>query len=431
MTLLAPDNAKYQAIDSMYILHLCESDVDNGGARAAHRLHKGLKSLGCHSQMLVRAKFGTDSAVIREKSFLTKVSPPLSVLPLRRYPNRPGGMFSPQWVPDVLAHRVKQYNPDIVHIHAICNGYLQIETLKKFRQPIVWTLHDMWPFTGGCHYNQDCERYKESCGACPQLGSDRPHDLSHHTWKRKANAWKSLNLTLVATTSWMAECARASSLFKDTRIETIPLGLDTDTYKPHNRHFAREVLNLPQDKQLVLFGAIGGTSDRRKGFYLLLPALQRLSESGWKDQIELVIFGSSQPEEENDLGFKTHYVGRLNDDVSLALVYSAADVMIVPSVQEAFGQTASEAISCGIPVVAFNTTGLKDVVDHQQTGYLASPFETEDLARGIVWLLEDQERYQKLQFYAREKSLRRFASKTQAQQYISLYTEILEGAKQV
>lgn len=346
---------------------------------------------------------------------------------MRLYPRRSGGIFSSQWVPDVLAQRVRQFNPDIVHIHAICNGYLQIETLRQFQKPLVWTLHDMWPFTGGCHYNQDCDRYQESCGACPQLQSDRQQDLSHWVWKRKAKAWKGLNLTLVATTSWMAECARSSSLFKDLQIETIPLGLDTDKYKPHNRHFAREALNLPQDKHLVLFGAIGGTSDRRKGFHLLQPALQRLSQSGWQDQIELVIFGASQPEPAIELGFKTHYVGRLHDDLSLTLVYSAADVMVVPSVQEAFGQTASEAQSCGTPVVAFNATGVKDVIDHQQTGYLATPFEVEDLAKGIVWVLEDQERHRQLQFQAREKGLRDFASETQASRYMSLYTKLIGG----
>jgi len=403
------------------VLHLSESDIDNGGARAAYRLHRGLRSLDCHSQMLVRAKFGTDSAVIREQSLLTKVSPPLSGLPLRHYPKRPGGMFSPQWVPDVLAHRVKQYNPDIVHIHAICNGYLQIETLKKFRQPIVWTLHDMWPFTGGCHYNQDCEQYKESCGSCPQLGSDRHQDLSHWTWKRKASAWKRLNLTLVATTSWMAECARASSLFRDTRIETIPLGLDTEKYKPYNQQFAREVFNLPQDKHLILFGAIGGTSDRRKGFHLLQPALQKLSIAGWKEEIELVIFGTSKPENTIDLGFKTHYVGRLNDDTSLALVYSATDVMIVPSLQEAFGQTASEALSCGTPVVAFNATGIKDVVKHQYNGYLAKPFDVEDLSQGIKWVLNNREHKEKLRYNAREEILLLFTSEAQAKRHLLLY----------
>jgi len=379
--------------------------------------------------MLVRAKFSQDGTVTADKSPLTKLSPPLSGLPLRFYPKRPGGMFSPQWMPDVFSQRAKQGNPDVIHLHWICNGFLKIETLAKFQQPLVWTLHDMWPFTGGCHYNGNCENYKESCGACPQLESTRSWDLSNWVWKRKAKAWKDLPLTLVATSSWMAECARSSSLFKDTRIEVIPLGLDTQKYKPHNQTFAREALDLPQDKHLVLFGAIGGTSDRRKGFHLLLPALQRLSQSGWQDQIELVIFGSAKPEKAIDLGFKTHYMGRLNDDLSLALVYSAADVMVVPSIQEAFGQTASEALSCGTPVVGFDGTGLKDVIDHQHTGYLVIPFEVEDLAQGIVWVLEDRERHQKLQFQAREKSLKKFTSETQAQHYLSLYAEILRGSK--
>jgi glycosyltransferase involved in cell wall biosynthesis len=407
------------------VLHLSTSDIDNGGARAAYRLHRGLRSLGCDSQMLVRAKFSADNTVLAEKSPLTKLAPSASDLPLRLYPKRPGGMFSPQWVPDVLAKRVNRDKPEIINIHWICTGFLQVETLAKFRQPMVWTLHDMWTFTGGCHYNEGCENYKQSCGTCPQLSSDRSWDLSRWVWQRKAKAWKDLNLTLVATSSWMADCARSSSLFKDSRIEVIPLGLETEKYKPHNRHFAREVLNLPQDKQLVLFGAIGGTSDRRKGFHLLQPALKRLSESGWQDQIELVIFGSSQPEVSIDLGFKTHYVGRLNDDLSLALVYSAADVMIVPSVQEAFGQTASESLSCGTPVVAFNATGVKDVVDHRQNGYLATAFEVEDLAKGIAWVLEDKEQHQKLQIHAREKSLREFSSRTQASRYLSLYKKIL------
>lgn len=409
---------------NMDILHLSTSDIDNGGARAAYRLHDGLRSIGCNSKMLVRARFSSDPTVISEGSPLTKLGPPISGLPLRLYPKCNSSMFSTQWFPDVLAKRVSQFNPDIVHLHWICNGYLRIETVAKFSQPLVWTLHDMWPFTGGCDYNRDCEKYQKSCGECPQLDSSRSSDLSRWVWNRKAKFWQNANLTIVATTSWMADCARSSSLFKNRRIEVIPLGLDTEKYKPINRQVARELLNLPQDKQLVLFGAINSTSDHRKGFQFLLPALQRLSDSGWTDQIELVVFGASKPEKPIDLGFNTHYLGRVHDDISLALIYSAADVMVVPSVQEAFGQTASEAFSCGTPVVAFNGTGLKDIVDHQQNGYLATPFEVDDLAKGIAWILEDGERQQKLRFEARQKSLREFAKEVQARRYLSLYEEI-------
>jgi glycosyltransferase involved in cell wall biosynthesis len=214
-------------------------------------------------------------------------------------------------------------------------------------------------------------------------------------------------------------------LFKDSRIEIIPLGLETNVYKPHNREYAREVLNLPQDKQLVLFGALNGTSDRRKGFHLLHSALQKLSRTTAKDRIELVILGNSHPESAIDLNLKINYVGRFNDDLSLALVYSAADVTIVPSVQEAFGQIASESLACGTPVVAFKTTGLTDIIDCQHNGYLAKPFDPEDLANGIIWVLENRERYQKLRLNAREKSLREFSAEIQANRYLSLYQDIL------
>ena len=415
---------------AMKVLHLSTSDIDNGGARAAYRLSQGLQSLGCSSQMLVRAKFSGDRMVVPEKSLLTKLGPPMSGLPLRLYPKYKSGMFSPQWFPDVLAPRVAQVNPDIVNLHWVCNGFLKIETLPKFQKPLVWTLHDMWPFTGGWVYTQECQNYKNSCGNCPQLHSDLSKDLSHWVLQRKLKAWENLNLTIVATSSWMADCAKSSTIFKNTRVETIPLGLDTDKYRPVDQSIARNLLNLPQDRQLILFGALNPTSDPRKGFHLLKPALQQIANNGWKDRIELVVFGASKSEQEIDLGFKTHYLGYLHDDISLALAYSSADVTIVPSIQEAFGQTASESLSCGTPVVAFGNTGLKDIVDHHQNGYLVTTFEIDDLAKGIIWVLEDKERHQKLKYHAREKSLREFANKTQASRYLSLYTDILENINQ-
>ncbi len=411
----------------MKVIHLSTSDADGGAARAAYRLHQGLKSESIISEMLVRAKASTDKAVIAEKSLLTKLGPTLNRWPLWKYPQRERTMFSSQFSMDAIAPAVNRLQPDIVHLHWICNGFLQIETLAKLKKPLVWTLHDMWPFTGGCHYAQECDHYIGSCGACPQLKSDKNWDLSHWVWQRKARAWKDLNLTIVAPSRWLAECAHSSYLFKDFRVEVIPHGLDLEKYKPIDKEVARKLLNLPQDRRLVLFGASPGTTgDKRKGLYLLQPAIQNLSQSGWQDKLELVVFGGSKPENPIDLGFRTHYLGQFHDDISLALVYSVADVMIVPSIQEAFGQTASESLACGTPVVAFAATGLKDIVEHQQDGYLANPFEIEDLAQGIAWVLEDGDRYQKLRFNAREKAEREFNLELQARRYLSLFTEIKE-----
>ncbi|MGL5874472.1 MAG: glycosyltransferase family 4 protein [Xenococcaceae cyanobacterium] len=410
----------------MKILHLSTSDLEGGAARSAYRLHRGLQNLGVTSQMLVRAKDSVDPTVIADPHPLTKLGPQLNNLPLKLYPQHNGQLFAPQWFPDALASKVEQIDPDLINLHWICNGFLQIETPIKFKKPIVWTLHDMWAFTGGCHYTQDCDRYTSSCGACPQLNSNKSKDLSSWVWQRKLKAWQQLNLTLVSPSIWLAECARASPIFAKFPIEVIPHGLNTEKYQPIEQKLARKMLQLPHDKQLVAFGS-GGVTEPNKGFHFLESALQQLSQTGWQDKIELVVFGSSQSQSKSDLGFKTHYLGRFHDDLSLAIVYSSADVLVVPSKQEAFGQTASEALACGTPVVAFKTTGLKDIVDSQENGYLARPFEVEDLARGIAWVLEDSDRHRQMRDRARQKATKAFSIELQAHRYLSLFDRILNN----
>lgn len=413
----------------MKVLHLSTHDTGGGAARAAYRLHTGLGGIGLQSQMLVQEKYSSDKTVIAPEIRLfqgiAKAKLTFEALPLKFYSQKQNTPFFIQWLPDRIIPQVAQINPDIINLHWISAGFMQIETFAKLQRPLVWTLHDMWGFTGGCHVTGECDRYKISCGACPQLNSDNERDLSRWVWQRKLKTWKNLNLTLVSPSHWLAECARFSSLFQKLRIEVIPHGLDTQKYRPINQHFARETLNLPQDKKLILFGAIQATSDRNKGFHLLQPALQQLSQSNLKDDLEVLIFGASQPENPPELGFKTHYLGHFHDDISLATIYSAANVMLVPSLQESFGQTASESLACGTPVVAFNSTGLKDIVDHQQNGYLAKPYEVEDFAQGITWILENEQRLQKLSFYAREKAEREFNLELQARRYLALYQEIL------
>ncbi|MEA5597408.1 glycosyltransferase family 4 protein [Rivularia sp. UHCC 0363] len=413
----------------MKILHLSTQDTNGGAARAAYRLHKGLQDIGQDSQMLVQEKSSSDKTVIAPKIRLfqgiAKTKLTFETLPLKLYKNRSKGTFFSQWLPDRVVPQVAQTNPDIINLHWISGGFMQIESIAKLKQPLVWTLHDMWVFTGGCHVARDCQRYTQTCGACPQLNSSRERDLSRWVHNRKTKALGNLNLTLIAPSNWIAECARSSSLFKNSRVEVIPHGLNTQIYRPIKQNVAREILNLPQDKKLILFGAIEATSDKNKGFHLLQPTLQKLSQSGWSDNTEVIIFGASQPDNPPELGFKTHYLGHLYDDTSLAAVYSAADVMLVPSLQESFGQTASESLACGTPVVAFNATGLKDIVDHQQCGYLAKPYDVDDFAQGIIWVLENTQRHEKLSFYAREKAEREFTLELQAGRYLALYQEII------
>lgn len=408
------------------------SKFDGGGAgRATYRLHQGLCRSGIDSQMLVQIQSTNDRTVLTPQTKLEKgiaklgLISHLDALPLRLYSEREPVLYSLHWIPDRIAPQINQLKSDIVNLHWIGQGYVQIETLAKIKQPLVWTLHDMWAFTGGCHYSQNCDRYTDSCGACPQLHSNKNWDLSRWVWQRKAKAWKNLNLTLVTPSLWLAKCVNSSPIFHNLRVEVIPNGIDTETYQPVNKQVARKILNLPQDKKLILFGAFWGTKEIRKGFHLLEPGLQTLIEWGWQDQLELVIFGSSRLENSSQFRVKAHYLGSLKDDFSLALVYSAADVFVLPSTQDNLPNTVMEALACGTPCVAFNIGGMSDMIEHQQNGYLAKPFDIEELAQGIAWVLENQERHQKLGDRAREKADQEFTLALQAQRYLSLFTEIL------
>ncbi|HEY9657201.1 MAG TPA: glycosyltransferase family 4 protein [Allocoleopsis sp.] len=410
-------------------LLISTNDIDGGAARATYRLHRSLQAIDIPSQMLVQNKQSVDSTVIAQKATISKVGAMLNHLPLHPYRDRSRTMFSAQWFPDPVVAKVAQLQPDLVHLHWVCNGYMQIESLAKFNRPLVWTLHDMWPFTGGCHYSQSCDRYTQTCGKCPLLKSQYELDASRWIWQRKAKTYQALNLTVVAPSQWMADCARSSKLFQNIRIEIIPHGLDTNTFKPIEQTVARHLLNLPLNQQLVLFGAgSGAVGDPRKGFHLLQTALQDLRQTGWGDRLELVIFGASQADQPIEFGFKAHYLGRFHDDIALALVYAAADVMIVPSMQEAFGQTASEALACGTPVIAFKSTGVQDIVAHQQDGYLATPFDSSDLAKGIAWVLADAERQKQLRHQARQKAETEFALTLQAERYLNLFHEVLKNS---
>jgi glycosyltransferase involved in cell wall biosynthesis len=416
----------------MKVSLLSYSDIEGGAARAAHRLNSGLQSIGVQSRMLVQVKSGDHETVAGSKNVglrqaINGFRMTADKLPLKRYPKRSQSTYSIQWLPDRLVSQLEDFSPDIVNLHWINNGYLKIESLPKIRQPIVWTLHDMWAFTGGCHYSQTCDRYQQSCGQCPQLHSHQRKDLSHKTWQRKAKAWKTLNLTIVTPSQWLRDCAKNSALFQNLRVEAIANGIDTTRYKPIDRTIARQILGLPLDKQLILSGSLNSMSDQRKGLHLLQPALQKISQAGWGDRLELVIMGASQPTNPPDLGLKTHYMGTLHDDISLALLYAAADVFIAPSLQDNLPNTVLESLACGTPSVAFKLGGFPDMIEHQRNGYLAKPYEVEDLAQGIVWVLENGDRHRNLSHYARDKVMQGFTLGHQARAYSSLFNELLSA----
>lgn len=412
----------------MKVLIVSASDINGGAARAAYRLHVALLSRGLKSQMLVQAKYSDDHSVIGPETKVKKAvgmaRPTVDLIPVRGYQKSTATLFSPSWVPfSSLAEKINALNPDIVHLHWIAGGMFRIEDLSKIKKPIVWSLHDMWAFTGGCHYDNECSGYKAKCGFCPVLGSKKEKDLSRKVWIRKHKTFSTLqNCTIIGLSKWLTECARESSLFADRKVVNIPNPIDTSVFSPFSKSKARQLLALPQDKQLVLFGAMSAVSDPRKGFGELIKSLDNVSQ-----ECELVVFGSSKPRERQGFKQKAHYLGQLHDDVSLRLAYSAADVMVVPSLQENLANTIVESLACGTPVVAFGIGGNADLIVHKKSGYLAHPFDTKDLGLGIRWVLE-HENLEKLAEFSREKIVREFDSELVAERCVAIYEKLAQVA---
>ncbi len=420
----------------MKVLHLSTADANGGAARGAYNMHKALRNIGVDSHMLVADKFTSDTTVIGSTGITGSqkvqkgVRQTYEYWPLKRYKNKKSGAFSPAIYPNNIAAQVEALDPDIINMHWVAGGLLRPQDLAKFQQTrrrhLVWTLRDMWAFTGGCHYAGSCDAYEANCGQCPALGSTKIYDLSYNTWQRKKVAWKNLEITVAPLSRWLADCARQSTLLGHQQIQVIPNAVDAQKYRLIDKAIARSLLTLPKNKKLILFGALSPTADPRKGFKHLQGALQRLALQPDHAQYELVIFGTDKPTNDLGLNLPTTFLGHLHDDTTLALTYAAADLFVMPSTQDNFAKTTIEAMACGTPVVGFNATGLKDSVIHQYNGYAATCFDAADLACGIAWVLAEDSRLQALSKNARQTVEDKFTLTRQAKQYQQLYCELTE-----
>lgn len=434
---------------TLKILHVGASDLNGGAARAAYRIHRSLcasgPNHGLFSQMRVIHQRSDDPSVIG--------GPPAGQGPLRRRLNlrlrqlRSSGfrtanptLHSIAWPASGLGAeltlRYQRGQVDLVHLHWLGDETLSVGEIGRLPLPLVWTLHDQWPFCGAEHYtsppavdlsSSDDERFIHGYTALNRPHHEAGPDLNRRTWQRKRVCWHR-PMQIICPSAWMADCARRSALMADWPITVIPNPLDLQVWAPLDQGQARRILHLPEDRPLVLFGALGGTLDPRKGADLLMQALQilrRQVEGTPLEALELLVFGQSQPKVAADLGFPVRYLGRLSDDVSLRVLYAAADVMVVPSRQEAFGQTASEAHACGTPVVAFATGGLLDIVADRVTGALADPFQVESLAQAIHWVIEDPVRRRQLAQSARDRAVRFWGLERAASLYEAVYQRAL------
>jgi glycosyltransferase involved in cell wall biosynthesis len=409
-------------------------DIRGGAAIATYRLHKALKKNGVNSCMFVASKDTADSTIFGRRSWLgegvTKLITTLDNLPLWFYHNRQG-IFSTAWIPDRLKARFRSFQPDVIHLFWVAGGMLRIESLVKWDKPIIWTLHDMWPFTGGCHYDNGCGKYTDSCGACPVLNSEKKDDLSRWVHRRKHLAWAKKNITVVSTSKWLAECAKSSSLFGQFRIEVIPNCVDTQKYQPLEKIHSRKMFGLNPHAKIVLFSGKDAHKDKRKGLVHLFDALILLGEGNFgADTIQLVLLGIGEDAILPDCPFPSVRIEHLHDEYSQVALYSAADVLVIPSLQENLANTAVEAISCGTPVVAFDIGGMPDIINYGETGYLARAFSAQSLAEGISNILnKTPNEAVELSKKCRNSAISRYSEQAVAGQYARLYTDVINQKK--
>lgn len=325
-----------------------------------------------------------------------------------------------------LVEKLNVGDADVLNLHWVSN-ILSVADIGKLKKPIVWTLHDMWAFCGGKHYVSDVAeaRFRKGYRSDNRPLGERGPDLNRRTWEAKRRAWARQRFAIVSPSRWLAECARQSILFADAAVHVIPNPLHPmNTWRPIPRDAARIALDLPIDKKLILTSADGGMIDPRKGGDLLRDAVAILMAKH-AGNVEMVVFGQGQPDKGNQWPCPVHWLGRVHDDRVLALVYSAADVMVVSSRQDNLPNTAVEAQACGTPVVAFNIGGLPDIITHLETGWLAKAFDAEDLAEGILWVLADGNRWSYLSQKARKQAVVRFSPEVVARQYVGVYQEVL------
>jgi len=319
-------------------------------------------------------------------------------------------------------------NADILHLHWTNFGYLSINNIKQLfdtGKPVVWTLHDMWAFTGGCHYAGDCNHFTSQCGNCWMLRDASDNDISHSGWLRKAEMYKAANnLVFVTCSNWLAGVARSSSLLKGFRIEAIPNPIDTEIFSPKEKTAARAKWNVNPTAKIILFGA-ANILDRRKGITYLVEALDDLKENySDTDDFEVVIFGKNKSFDVGQLPFKAYELSLINSQQDMAELYSLADVYVTPTIEDNLPNTVMESLACATPVVAFNTGGLPDMVDHLQNGYLAEFKSSADFASGIHHILNSDKKSE-FAANAREKVMQNFTNEIVASKYLAVYQSIL------
>ena len=413
-------------------------DIRGGAAIAAYRLNVGLRQLGMDSRMIVLHKNSSDDAVLQVEG---RVSPEKSfdefllsrILQSDYVDNHrtdiSNTMFSIPYAGYDLLEVPHVYEADVINLHWVAR-YQSISTIKKLAdhgRPIVWTLHDQWAFTGGCHYSAGCERFTSDCRPCPQLSKD-PSALPAGVLQDKLELLEGTSLTLVTPSGWLASCAKRSRLFRNLRTEVIPNSLDTESFYPVPKAEAKKRMGIGPDVTTLLFGASDG-SEIRKGFKHLVSALSicrdslELKELIKQGRLRFLCFGSP-PAELEAIGVPVVDLGYLNSSDDLRWAYSAADVFILPSLEDNLPNTILESMSVGTPVIAFEAGGVPELVKHGVTGLLAPAGDAKTLSEAIEALILNPGMREAMGMTCRQVAVKEYSLPVQAKRYELLFREL-------
>ena len=418
----------------MKVVHLSTSDTNGGAAIAALRIFNAQVKSGIDSKLLVQLKQSNDPGVIslvqtfgdKLKYYKRFLEDELSIRTLSV--SSRGRFTFPYFGLDPSRNKVIN-EADIINLHWTNGGFLSLKSLSnigKMNKPIVWTLHDMWSFTGGCHYNVDCEKFIDKCGFCPSLKIKARGDLSSKIYFSKSEIYNGLNLEIITSSNWLRKEAGKSSLFRHKDIQTIPTPMDTKLFRPLDMKMIRKKLNLPIEKKLILFASMN-LNDERKGFRYLIQALSLLKKNNvdMYNKTGLVMFGSLDEKVLNNIPFQVYQFGKISSQERIVECYNAADLFVAPSLQDNLPNTVIESTCCGTPVVAFDIGGMPDMIDHLENGYLAELKSSEDLAKGINTLLSNPDMFVKFSLACRVKAEKLYNEDKIAHQYKELYNKII------
>lgn len=415
----------------MKVVHLNTYDGNGGAGRAVLRLNEALKKAGVHSEVVTLYQFNKKSGVASYAD--TPFRKALAVFNILAERFLVKAFISDKTVPFSLQRfgispsNFKQLqNADIIHIHWVNHGLFSPKDIVKFSvfadKKIFWTLHDSNPLTGGCHVRYDCQNFTAECGKCPVLGTENPKDLSHKTWKLKNKAYQKVTFKLIAPSRWMQQSAQKAGLTKNKESFFIGNALETGFFVPKNKSICRDALQIPENSFVILAGYMPSSSDRHKGFKQLKETIIHLTNHADidKDKLLLLFYGSNNKTESEQIGIPHRFLGKIADDEMLVSLYNSADVFLFPSLEESMGYTALESLSCGTPVVAFNTSGVTDVVLHKKNGFLADLYDAKGLANGILWIMNEADR-KYLSENARYHAVTEFGLDVIAKRHLKVY----------